>query len=549
MDAILYGLAGILFVFFTITGWELERAGDITWSLGHTLVILSISLIMGIVVGESIRFLFLFLEKKWKKEQADTAHKWSGKLVWTGSFLGILLARFPFFLAFYPGICAYDISIQLGQIGEREYNLHHPLAHTLLLKAALDFGELLHSPSFGIACMVLGQVLLLAATQATGIFYLWKRGLCKGWLLFLQGVWMLYPFYGYLNVSVTKDVIFAIFFLLQMISLMALLTEESSGKWWQDLIFLASTVLMQLYRNNATYALLPFLGIVALCLLFWKGERKRFGRVFLEGVAGLLGGILCLAILTKATGALQGDKREMLSVPIQQMARCMIHHGGVGALPEDDDTMSEADKALVNAFLLYEGYLKYDEKLSDPVKENTNTYVVRYRTKEFLTTYLHFLKAYPGDMVNAFLTLNAGYFYLGDESHGRIYERRHTQGVSYAHTRWDPIVEEYGIYRTAAFQGLRTLLTDYAERNLHLRIPLLKYLFVPAIAFWAYVLVFLNGLRRKKGKVCVALALVMGYYATLFLGPAVQLRYLFPLLVALPFAMGAEKTERSESAA
>ncbi|MDE7113828.1 MAG: hypothetical protein K2O57_06545, partial [Acetatifactor sp.] len=41
---------------------------------------------------------------------------------------------------------------------------------------------------------------------------------------------------------------------------------------------------------------------------------------------------------------------------------------------------------------------------------------------------------------------------------------------------------------------------------------------------------------RKKYAECVPLALAGGYYLTLFLGPAVQLRYLYPLMIVLPFA-------------
>lgn len=100
----------------------------------------------------------------------------------------------------------------------------------------------------------------------------------------------------------------------------------------------------------------------------------------------------------------------MLSMPIQQMARCMIYHGGVGVLPEDDGTMSEQDRALVNDFILDEAYRDYDPGIADPVKRHTNTYVVRYRSGDFLRTYFHLLKFYPGDMINAALAVDAGFY-------------------------------------------------------------------------------------------------------------------------------------------
>ena len=115
------------------------------------------------------------------------------------------------------------------------------------------------------------------------------------------------------------------------------------------------------------------------------------------GTAFLLGNLI-LSALFWATKAQQGDKREMLSMPIQQLARCMLYHGGAGALSEDDNTMGEGDKALINDFLLDQGYLSYNPSISDPVKSHTNTYVVRYRTLEFAQTYFRLLVQYPGDL-------------------------------------------------------------------------------------------------------------------------------------------------------
>ena len=545
MDAILFGIAGFLFVFFHLTGWELEQSGNILWTTGHTVYVLALSLVLGIVVGEGIRFLFLYMQKKQVKEQKEqeliTHGKGSG-MVWLGSLVLLVAARLPVFLAFYPGICAYDMSIQLGQISANEYNLHHPLAHTLLLKYSLLFGEkVLHNPTGGIACMVFGQILLLSAAMALGIAFLYKKGVRKAGLILLQAFWMFYPFYSYLNISVTKDVLFAVFFQFQMIALIQLLTEKR--RWQYELLFVVSTVLMQLFRNNGIYAFLCLEGVFFLCLLFGKNDRKRYLRLFLEGVISLVGGVLCLAVLTRATGAQQGDKRELLSVPIQQLARCMIYHGGVGVIPEDDGTMQEQDRALINDFLLNNSYRYYDEKISDPVKNHTNTYIVRYRTVDFLKTYLHLLQRYPGELVNAFLTLNAGYLYMGDESHGRIYEFRDEEGLSYIHTRWDFNVEEYGVFRHSFAEGLRSFLVKWANDNGHLSIPIVKYFFVPALVFWAYLITFLNLVRKKSWKKCIPYALVAGYYLTLFLGPAVQLRYLFPLLVTLPFLSCCSKSE------
>lgn len=82
--------------------------------------------------------------------------------------------------------------------------------------------------------------------------------------------------------------------------------------------------------------------------MLWKKSEEALGETVYGKCGSFLYRAFVLSAVFSATHAEQGDRREMLSMPIQQMARCMIYHGGVGVLPEDDGTMSEQDRALVN---------------------------------------------------------------------------------------------------------------------------------------------------------------------------------------------------------
>lgn len=223
--------------------------------------------------------------------------------------------------------------------------------------------------------------------------------------------WNVFPFHWYMSVSMTKDTVFSAFLLLQLISLTDLLLEDR--REWRpgvrDLLFFIGTVGMILFRNNGKYAMIVLLAFLFLAACFGKRARKLWGRLFTVSVAAFCIGLFVLSAVFSATHAEQGDRREMLSMPIQQMARCMIYHGGVGVLSEDDGTMSEQDRALVNDFILDEAYRDYDPGIADPVKRHTNTYVARYRSGDFLRTYFHLLKSYPGDMINAALAVDAGF--------------------------------------------------------------------------------------------------------------------------------------------
>ena len=138
----------------------------------------------------------------------------TGGVVFWGSFLLLALGWLPGYLAYYPAICSYDCPTQIGQIAENSYIDHHPIAHTLLIKGAMSFGEnVFGSTNRGIGFYALVQLLLLAAVFAFGIWRIYKRGVKLPWLAVLLLSAILFPFNSYMGITVTKDTIFSVFFL------------------------------------------------------------------------------------------------------------------------------------------------------------------------------------------------------------------------------------------------------------------------------------------------------------------------------------------------
>lgn len=267
-----------------------------------------------------------------------------------------------------------------------------------------------------------------------------------------------------------------------------------------------------------------------------RKNKRLMCRLWGESLLGLALGILLLNGVFAWTGAEQGDRREMLSMPIQQFARTMLYHGGVGVLEEDDGSMGEEEKAYINSFLLEEGYKDYVPYLSDPVKSHTNTYAARYNAKGFITTYLRLLLRYPGDYINAALAVNAGYLYIGDETASHIYGE--TEGLGYIQTRWhESILNSMGIYKDSGLPWLRSLLESFAVENRYLELPVLRFLLAPGIYFWLYLVLAITVYMKAEYRMLIPLSLAAGYYGTLLLGPAVQMRYVYPLMAALPFLL------------
>ena len=399
-------------------------------------------------------------------------------------------------------------------------------------------------------------MLVLSGAFALGIGRLEKQGAGKGWLVLLAAYGCVFPFHGYMSVSVTKDTFFAAF-LVGMLVLLGELLQHTTRKaatgskklWAADVGFVICAVGVVLFRGNGRYALLVLAAALLLALCFGKQTRRLYARLLAETGCALVVGTLLLNGLFTMTHAGQGDRREMLSMPIQQLARVMVYHSGAQVVPADDHTLDEASKALLNDFMLNESWKLYRPDIADPVKRHTNTYVARFRVKEFVQTYLALFLRYPGDYINAVLATNAGYLYPGDESHAVINVNGRDRGLGYIQTRWvEGELNPAGIYKASKWEWLHEKLEDFADSNGHLQIPLFKYLLVPGTYLWVYLFWAAWLWYRKQYRNLVPLAMVAGYYLTLFLGPTVQLRYLYPLMTALPYLMIAGRKQKKGKA-
>lgn len=540
----LYGLTGFLFLFLVIPCRQLADSGNRIWTAPFTIALL----IAGITLGSLIALLSgkglnLCVSRGWfRKLNSESADfKMKEGIFFLLCLLLIFISWIPYLLSYFPGILAYDAVTQIGQIETGEYVEHHPLAHTLWIRFCLWLGATVFgSSNAGAALYSVLQMLALAAAFAYGLLVLRRYLVRKGILVVFLAFSMFYPFHGYLSISMTKDIYFTAFLLVQVLCLVQLLIPgETKGKAYRlDIGFVLSGVGMVLFRNNGKYALLVMELFLFFALVLGKKERKLWLRVFLDSLAVLFVGSILLSVLSASVHAAAADKREMLSMPIQQLARCMLYHGGEGILVLDDDTMGEEEKALIKEFLMEDGYKNYMPHISDPVKNRTLTSVVRYQPKRFATSYMKLLLAYPGDFINAALEVNAGYFNPEDESHSKIYQEMYPgmEGKGYVQTQWwESVVEKTGVHRDSKWSSLWKVLEHFADTNGYLSIPVLKYLFVPGIWFWWLLLLFARTVWSGKLRRCFPLIFLFGYFGTLILGPVVQLRYIYPIMVILPF--------------
>ena len=297
-EIVIFGLAGFLFIFFQLTGHDLAAQGNIDWTAGYVLRTMFISLAGAAACGWLGRYAAVTARRQKRKaaasgkdatdarkqapetgRAAQTVCKQTSPLreeqVWCISAALIFLCWLPCYLAYYPGICAYDVTIQTGQIESGAYNDHHPIAHTLLLAGSMRIGQAFFGDiNKGIGLLALLQVMLLALVFGWGVSLLYRRGVGKKWLLCLQAFGMFYPFHLYMSVSLIKDVFFTLFFLLQMLALCEMIRRRNRKADGYDLLFGASAIGMQLFRNNGRYAMLVLLAALVIAVIGAKTDRS-----------------------------------------------------------------------------------------------------------------------------------------------------------------------------------------------------------------------------------------------------------------------------------
>lgn len=543
---ILFGFAFVLFFFFQITGRDLARDGNIIWNVQYVLLLCGKCLVSGVLAGVCTGTLLCKWQRRNLKKQSEgTSAAWEtppASALWRWGLLsmaGILVCWLPGFLAYYPGICAYDTPVQMGQILEGYMIDHHPIMHTLVLKLCIMLGKQLGwSLNGGMAIYIVLQMMLLAGALSFAHMMLYRFGVKRRYRILVWLLCALFPFQLYMSISMTKDAFFGAFFLIHVVSLYSILRRKDEHlQKGMGMVLGVSILGMILFRANGRYALLVLL--MMECIALWRGRRRRrlWGAILLVSLIAFLIGNGLLSGVFQWTKAEPGDRREMLSIPIQQFARCMVYHSGAGVVEEDDDTMAAEDKALINDFLLNEAWRDYKPSLADPVKRHTNTYVARYRTDDFLRTWFKLLGKYPGEFINAVLAVDAGYVYLNDTSHAYVNVVEGGHGQGYVQTLWSADLLGQGLYPDPIWEGLYDSMEKWADGNEYLRLPLLKYLFVPGSYLWIYVFLTIYLLWRKRYAACLPLSGIFGYFATLLLGPTVQLRYIYPLMLCLPFVL------------
>lgn len=531
--------AFVLAVFFCtlmIAGYQLKINGVTETGIrGKGLIVLR-GICMAFAVWPFTNYLFAWVERVGVAQtDASVTKGWKNKYVFLLSWLAIFLCWIPVFLAYYPAVMAYDFHRQSIEAvkGFIWFNSYQPLAHTWLIWLFLHIGQALDGYQTGMALYSIFQMTLLSAACAYSCNVVYRLVKKKAFVVGMVLFFGLFPLVSILSVGVTKDVPFTALFLVFMslfVERHFLCNGNPKKERIIDLLWVLDGIVMMLFRNNAIYA-------VAVFTVFYLilGAKKQRLRILIMCVVLVVGGKGALEGLQLALGTqIRGSKIEMFSVPLQQFARVGHYHGH-----ELDDEYYQ----LVYTYVPHEYWPVYNPPLSDTIKNGVGAYTFPYTWEghygDMLKAWIKVGLKYPNAYIDAFLELNAGYWFFDDVTWAEVfgYGVEGRMGALSTYTASTSEVIPEGIAHESKLPALEAFLEEIVSGNCFYKWPVVSTLFKPALYCWALLVCAIAAIYMKKRKKILVILLPLVYLATMFLGPVVQVRYVLPIMVIIPMML------------
>ena len=495
-------LGAAMYALFAAFGYQAER-----FAQSRPLAGLAIAAALTPAAYALLRFLF---ERGGKRK--DAGPKEERPLRPLRVFALLTACYTPMFLISFPGAFAYDVPFQLEQVFTGAYSTHHPLLHTLLMGSCVKLGHALGHINLGAALYTALQLMALAACFAlTSASIARQSGTRAG--KWAAAFFALYPLHMFMAVNATKDVLFSGLFVLTLALSREALLEKKPGRWLLLSMALAGAGMM-LLRNNALYAVVVWL---ALLLVMYRR------RALAVCGAGVLAVALCMGAggaMKAATNAAEGELCEMLSWPIQQLARARNLHG---------DRLTGEEKQAIDEIMPGGSWQLYDPTISDPVKFEFDTQRLLSDPGKYARAYLSIAKKCPQAYFDALLMHTYSFFYPYGEYRVSGYYLQ--MGVT------DQFYDWCDFERISSASLLPRVLASLTWRfgaKGAMQIPVIGYLFNMGVIVWAMLFFVLRDAYHGRWKAFAAGLLPVLLWGTFLLGPVMAGRYVYPFVCCLP---------------
>jgi len=502
-------ITGTILASLTVFCGEMRAAGSLQFlSVKHFFLFLVWLLIFGSV----ILLLFALIERQTKHglKKEGIFGRIAGS--WIVVFVLLVLCWLPAWLAFWPGSFSPDSITQFYAYYNEDHSTHHPLLHTLFLGFCMVLGIDASPEGYatgGLALYCGIQLVLTAGCVAYAVNWLKRRGVPVWARLIVTVLFAFNPFYAPWAFYSQKDVLFGalvLMFCLQLVDLW-----KFGMKPLRLIQFAVIAVLMMLLRNNGIYALAL---LVPFAIWWAQGRRIR--------VAALLAVCMALylavnAVLVYVLDAGAGSKVEILSIPLQQIARTIKENPEARDMDEDgvlDTLFGDAD--IIGL---------YDEQIADPLKWNVDYDVLDENIPALLKLWAKIGVRNFDTYVEAFLAQNLPYLL----PYSDMFQ---TFDFGVQQPEWFPIEE------TSYLPGLRAAYEEYEETLSFMGIPGTRLLCDPAFYVWLCITGFALACYRKNRGLMTAFGFLIAVWFTSLLGPVAIMRYMLGVYYTAPVLLG-----------
>lgn len=418
----------------------------------------------------------------------------------------LFLMHLPMFLAMYPGICYYDVPVQIEQYEKPYFIVNHPLIHTLFLGF---FKNLFPDPNTGYAIATLIQLLLVEMVMAFVISYIYKQTKSKILSVFTLLFFGLHPVHSLLPLSTTKDIFFSICLVVFFVDLKRYFKQGMLHKL-EYVRLIGCGILILLLRNNAKHAFIPAMLMIAVMLVIKKQGVKRFLFIALS--------ILVIATITNkalvvSLKATPGSIKEMMSIPAQELGR-------IYNTIEDEQRKEEIREYI-------EDPERYNYYLSDAMKEQLPFDILDSKCKHFLLfTFLRNFE-YPIICIDAIFYSVQGYWDLFNCP----YIEDHFFLVQYPDRWWGGSTFDSKIEPLYEFCATWFHTTESYANQWYI------IFFNIALYIWIFLFYFVKAIHEKDHATLYSCLFPLLYIATLLLGPGAIVRYVYAFYMLAPVMM------------
>lgn len=512
------GILGFLFSAMLVIGCNLYWLDSGEWTSIMTYVwIVTGTPFWTAIVAHVIFYWESWMDKVQNCELEKLCAKWmtGGRKSFEITWGLLFVCWIPGLLAEFPGIYAYDAVFQVEWYVNGTISGHHPILHTYILGWCMTFGKnVLGSYEMGMLLYSVLQMLVMSAIFS----YIIKRlsgKLPAVVLVFTFLCEALLPFHVLFSFSATKDPVFAAMFGLVVLKTYDIVSDMEG--FFQNKKAMCSFVIlvfgMCAFRNNGYYALLCMIPIfLIVCRKYWK-------RALLVSMACVLMWQVYTGPVYRLLDVKPGSKAEMMSVPMQQLSRAMLY---------DEEKLTKEEKIKIEEWI--PDYDRYWPRVSDGVKDSFNGALLDTNMSDFLKLWIEVGMKCPGEYLNAFTSMNFGYWYPDmiypdPGTYFPYIETLNTEyegGILVQRTSYIPILDKiYGFFQYAVQQY----------------IPVITMLFSPGFMFWVICIGIVYCIYWKKYEMAVPFSLLIGLWITLLLAPLVLLRYAYAFMVCLPIVL------------